>query len=112
MRIRISVLMLTAVLATFIRGQANAPPAPRGPDHRVRLGSENGQKGVWVPPNAGDERLVELDSSMPAAVNPFAIETNPLQRTPRPEGVTSTTAGFPGKLTVSQVPFQPWARAL
>jgi hypothetical protein len=112
MRNRLVVLILVAVFATFVRGQANAPPAPRRSDQRISLGSESGQKGVWVPPNAGDERLVELDSSMPAPVNPFAIETNPLQRTPRPEGVTSSTAGFPGKLTVSQVPFQPWARAL
>jgi len=112
MRFRVSVLALIVGLAVLAWAQGNAPPAPRGPDHRVSLGSENGQKGVWVPPNAGDERLVELDSTMPAPVNPFAIETNPLQRTPRAEGVTSTTSGFPGKLTVSQVPFQPWSRAL
>jgi hypothetical protein len=49
---------------------------------------------------------------MSAASNPFAIETNTLLRTPRPEGVTSATAGYPGKLTISQVPFQTWARAL
>src|SRR5688572_9887242 len=63
--------------------------------------------GLWVPPNAGDERLVDLDDEASTATNPFAIETNPLQRTPRVAGER-----FAGKLTVSRVPFQPWARAL
>jgi hypothetical protein len=49
---------------------------------------------------------------MAPAADPFAIDTNPLQRTPRAAGVTTATSGFPGKLTVSQVPFQPWSRAL
>jgi hypothetical protein len=105
MRIRFIVLLLIVSITALAARQTNVPAAPR-------FGSQSGQNGVWVPPNAGDERLVELDSSMPAAVNPFAIETNPLQRTPRPDGVTSATTGFPGKLTVSQVPFQPWAKAL
>jgi hypothetical protein len=87
-------------------------PAPRWPDGRINLGTVAGEKGVWVPPNAGDERLVDLDSSMVAPINPFAIETNPLQRTPRPAGITAATAAYPGKLTVAQVPFLPWARAL
>src|SRR2546430_2093452 len=105
MRFRISALAVIVGLAVLAWGQASAPPVPpipRGPDGRVSLGAENGQKGVWVPANAGDERLVELDSSMVAPVNPFSIETNPLQRTPRPEGVTASTYRFPGKLTVSQ----------
>jgi hypothetical protein len=65
-----------------------------------------GEFGLWLPPNAGDERLVDLDEA-PAA-DPFAIETNPLLRTPRVAGGER----FPGKLTLSRVPFQPWARAL
>src|SRR5688572_12999637 len=74
------------------------------------LAGPAGQRGVWVPPNAGDERLVEFDSSNPAPVNPFAIETNPLQRVPR----TTASAADPSfrKLTIGEVPFQPWARAL
>jgi hypothetical protein len=63
---------------------------------------------VWVPPNAGDERLVEPDTSLPA--NAFAIETNPLLRIPRvaPGNADPTFK----KLTIDEVPFQPWARAL
>jgi hypothetical protein len=104
--------MLVGVMVLGLAVSALGQSVPRRPDGRVNLGPTAGQTGVWVPPNAGDERLVELDSSMPAPINPFAIETNPLQRTPRPAGVTAATSGFPGKLTVSQVPFQPWSRAL
>jgi hypothetical protein len=105
-------LILALLISIISLGQVNPPPAPRLANGRINLGTVGGEKGVWVPPNAGDERLVELDSTMAPAANPFAIETNPLQRTPRPAGVTASTSGFPGKLTVSQVPFQPWARAL
>ncbi len=77
---------------------------------RGSLASQPGTHGVWVPPNAGDERLVEPDSTIPAAVNPFAIETDPLQRTPRAAGPAPVTAFK--KLSISEVPFQPWARAL
>lgn len=80
------------------------------PDGTVNLGSTAGELGVWVPPNAGDERLVELDD--PNIPDPFAINTNPLQRTPRFDSATSAVTQFKGKLKVSQVPFQPWARAL
>jgi hypothetical protein len=73
------------------------------------LAAPPGQHGVWIPPNAGDERLVELDSTSAAPVNPFAIESNPLQRTPR-----AAVASVPSfrKLKVGEIPFQPWARAL
>ncbi|HET9943703.1 MAG TPA: hypothetical protein VFR05_10195 [Terriglobia bacterium] len=73
-------------------------------------GPASAPRGVWVPPNAGDERLVDFDAATPAPVNPFAIETNPLQRVPR----TAASTADPNfrKLTISEVPFQPWARAL
>lgn len=80
-------------------------------DGTPTLMARPGEHGVWLPPNAGDERLVELDSATQAPVNPFAIETNPLQRTPRVTGSTGATTPFK-KLTLSEVPFQPWARAL
>src|SRR5687768_3913166 len=73
------------------------------------LGGPAGQLGVWIPPNAGDERLVELDS--PPVPNPFAIEANPLQRTPRVEAANASISSLK-KPTMSEVPFQPWARAL
>jgi hypothetical protein len=74
------------------------------------LAGPPGPRGVWVPPNAGDERLVDFDSSNPAPVNPFAIDTNPLSRIPRtaPSNADPTFR----KLTISEVPFQPWARAI
>jgi hypothetical protein len=78
----------------------------------VNLGSPAGELGVWVPPNAGDERLVDLDASTAAPANAFAIETNPLQRTPRFDTPLPELRGLKPKLTLSQVPFQPWARAL
>ena len=74
------------------------------------LAGPAGQRGVWVPPNAGDERLVEFDSSNPAPVNPFAIETNPLLRIPR-AAASNADPSF-RKLTVSEVPFQPWSKAI
>jgi hypothetical protein len=91
-------------------GLALQSPAPRMPDGTVNLGPPPGQLGLWVPPNAGDERLVNLDD--PNVSDPFAIETNPLQRTPRFDVGATAVAQFKGKITVSQVPFQPWARAL
>jgi hypothetical protein len=75
-----------------------------------RLAAPAGEHGVWVPPNAGDERLVEPDDPADAA-RPFAIETNPLQRTPR-VAVSDAAAPSFKKLKVSEVPFQPWSRAL
>jgi hypothetical protein len=73
------------------------------------LAARRGEHGVWLPPNAGDERLVELDNTSAAPTNPFAIETNPLQRTPR--AVAPAVASFK-KLKISEVPFQTWSRAL
>lgn len=87
-----------------------AQPAPRMPDGTVNLGSPPGKLGVWVPPNAGDERLVELDN--PNIPDPFAISANTLLRTPRFDAGATAVAQFKGKITESQVPFQPWARAL
>jgi hypothetical protein len=101
-----------SIIALGLSVVALTQTTPRLANGRINLGTTGGEKGVWVPPNAGDERLVELDSSMAPKADPFAIDTNPLQRTPRAAGVTAATSGFPGKLTVSQVPFQPWSRAL
>ena len=112
MRYKPGMLLIVLALGVFALGQTNPAPAPRLPNGRINLGTANGGKGVWLPPNAGDERLVELDSTMTTAGDPFTIDTNPLQRTPRAAGVTAATSGYPGKLSVSQVPFQPWSRAL
>src|SRR5512134_2849149 len=76
---------------------------------KVTFSAPAGEFGVWVPPNAGDERLVELDN--PPAANPFAIESNPLLRTPR-FVTTGTATSSLRKPTASQVPFQPWAESL
>jgi hypothetical protein len=105
-------LLLVPLLVLALQaGQAPAVrPAPRMPDGTVNLGSPPGELGIWVPPNAGDERLVELDN--PNIPDPFAIESNTLLRTPRFDSGTAAVMQFKGKITESQVPFQPWARAL
>jgi hypothetical protein len=79
-------------------------------DGTVNLGPAPGELGVWVPPNAGDERLVELDN--PNIPDPFAISSNTLLRTPRFDSGAPAVTQFKGKITESQVPFQAWARAL
>jgi hypothetical protein len=106
-----TLLLIPLLVAALQAGQAPAvKPAPRFPDGTVNLGSTPGELGLWVPPNAGDERLVELDD--PNIPDPFAINSNPLQRTPRFDSGSSAVTQFKGKITESGVPFQPWARAL
>jgi hypothetical protein len=61
-------------------------PAPRTANGKIILGPLPGESGVWLPPNAGSDRLVALDTDAP---------------------VTTVT-----KISVSQVPFQPWARGV
>jgi hypothetical protein len=72
------------------------------------LAGPSGQHGVWVPPNAGDERLVEPGTA--PSTNAFAIETNPLLRIPR-VAASNADPTFK-KLMIDEVPFQPWAQAL
>jgi hypothetical protein len=68
------------------RGQAAGPakPTPRAPDGKVILGTAPGEKALWFPAGGGGERFINTDDANPVA----------------------------GKLKVSEVPFQPWARAL
>ena len=78
------------------RGRPPARPAPRQTDGRVTLGPLPGELGVWLPGAGGAERLVDPDPT--DALN---------QQFPIP-----AAARFPGKLTIHDVPFQPWAREL
>jgi hypothetical protein len=95
---RLASLFLLPMLPVLAFGQSGAGT----------LAGPAGQHGVWAPPNAGDERLVEPDD--PLSANSFAIDTNPLLRTPRlAAGNADPTFK---KLKVGEVPFQPWARAL
>ena len=96
---RFASLLVLAMLPVLAFGQSGTG-ALAGPP---------GQRGVWVPPNAGDERFVELDSSNSTPSNSFAIETNPLLRIPRMAAGTDPSFR---KLMLSEVPFQPWARAI
>jgi len=108
-----TVAVLALIVAVRTYSQSSAPAAPRTRDGRISLGPPPGQSGLWMPPNAGDERLVDLDSATPAASNQFGIDTNPLLRNPRLGGISPEAAAqLVGKLTVNQVPFQPWAKAL
>jgi hypothetical protein len=63
---------------------APAKPTPRGPSGRPLLGTSPGETALWLPAGGGGERLTNLD----------------------------TAAATPDKLQVSEVPMQPWARAL
>jgi hypothetical protein len=110
----ILVAAIAVALGTETRSQNTAPrPIPRTANGRIILGALPGETGVWVPPNAGDERLVDLDPDTAPPADPFAIETNPLLRTPRfNNGVPTATESFSGKITVGRLPFQPWASAL
>jgi hypothetical protein len=63
---------------------APAKPTPRGPSGRPLLGTSPGETALWLPAGGGGERLTNLD----------------------------TAAAIPDKLQVSEVPMQPWARAL
>jgi len=64
-----------------------ARPAPRRPDGRVHLGPPPGETGLWLPFNGGSERLVNPDK--------MTLETS---------------AQYPDRPKLSEVPFQPWAR--
>ena len=62
-------------------------PAPRWPDGRIRLDAVPGETGIWYGPGGPVPGLADWDDN------------------PQPHP-------FPGRPTVSEVPFQPWARAL
>src|SRR6266404_956993 len=79
------------------RAQRAAPgPALRWPDGRIRLGAALGEKGIWVP------------NGRPILAEP---ETDPTIKDGQGRGAFSGPP-FPGKPKESEVPFQPWARAL
>ena len=63
---------------------APAKPTPRKADGKPVLGTLNGENALWLPAGGGGERFVNADSADPV----------------------------PDKLRVSEVPLQPWARAL
>jgi hypothetical protein len=71
-------------------------PAPRWPDGRIKLGAAAGQKGIWAP------------NGRPILAEP---ETDPTIKDGQGRGAFSGPP-FPGKPKESEVPFQPWARAL
>jgi hypothetical protein len=94
-------LMLIASVSMFAqggqrgqRGRPPAQPAPRTADGRMSLGPIPGELGVWLPGAGGAERLVDPD---PGEAEPFPIPA---------------AAKFPGKMTLRNVPFQPWAKEL
>ena len=83
------VLALGLVPSSFSQRGTGAPalpakPTPRGADGKPILGIIPGEIGLWLPAGGGGERLINLDSAAPT----------------------------PGKLKESDLPLQPWARAL
>src|SRR5262245_48164812 len=70
-------------------GRGNAPaapakPTPRKADGKPVLGTMNGENALWLPAAGGAERFINADNADPV----------------------------PDKLRISEVPMQPWARAL
>jgi hypothetical protein len=63
---------------------APAKPTPRKPDGKPVLGTMRGEVALWLPGAGGSERFVAADTETPP----------------------------PGKLRVSEVPWQPWTRAV
>ena len=97
-RLAAAMIVSVAAVSTSIsttaqrRGGAPPPPAkptPHWPDGRVNLGPPPGEKGIWTPPG-----IVQL-SLNPKSVN----RANP-------------TSHLPNNISLEDVPFQPWARAL
>jgi hypothetical protein len=66
-----------------------ALPAPRNADGRVLLGTRPGEIGLWLPFSGALERLTHPENVAP-----------------------EVAAAFPRRPKLSEVPFQPWARAL
>jgi hypothetical protein len=66
-----------------------AKPTPRWPDGTARLGAAPGEFGLWLPFHGILERLA----------NPDNIDA-------------ATEKEYPNRPKLSEVPFQPWARAL
>src|ERR1051326_1436973 len=73
-----------------------AKPTPRWPDGHPRLSSEAGETGFWQP------------NGRPILAEP---ETDPAIKDGQGRGAFAGPP-FPGKPKESEVPFQPWARAL
>jgi len=66
-----------------------ALPTPRFPDGRVNLGPVKGEVGMWLPFNSILERVIRPDDANP-----------------------ETLSRYPDRPSVSEVPFQPWAKEL
>jgi hypothetical protein len=75
---------------------APAKPTPRWPDGTVKLSAPPGEKGIWQP------------NGRPILAEP---ETDPTIKDGQGRGAFSGPP-FPGKPKQSEVPFQPWAKAL
>jgi hypothetical protein len=83
-RLQVALVILPVALSLAAQGPAPAKPAPRRSDGKVILGTVPGERALWLPAGGGGERFINTDEAAAAA----------------------------GKLKVSEVPFQPWARAL
>jgi hypothetical protein len=89
-----SVAIAAMATSTTAQRRGGAPPAPakptpHWPDGRVNLGPPPGEKGIWTPPG-----IVQLSLNA-KSVN----RANP-------------TSHLPNNISLEDVPFQPWARAL
>ena len=98
----IAALITLCLLAPALHAQARRAPAgpskptPRWPDGHPRLSSEPVENGFWQP------------NGRPILAEP---ETDPAIKDGQGRGAPSGPP-FPGKPKESEVPWQPWARAL
>ena len=89
-------LLAPAIPARAQRGgdafdPAAAEPAPRLEDGRVQIGARAGETGFWFPLGGAWANLADNDDL---------------------SGPSYSESFFPGRPTFSQVPLQPWARAV
>jgi len=96
-------LIALALLAQTLFGQRRqaqqlpSRPTPHWPDGRVNFGAPPGEKGIWMP---NGRPILAIPEGTPITAGD-------------PQGRAAFSGPpFPGKLTESQVPFQPWAREI
>ena len=90
------------------RAQPPARPAPRLPDGRVNFGAPPGEKGFWLP---NGRPILATPDVLPGSPNFERFRVDGTGDDPQGRAAPSGPT-FPGKPKESEVPFQPWARAI
>ena len=88
--------------------QTLAQPTPRLPDGRVNFGAPPGQKGFWLP---NGRPILATPDVLPGSPDFEKFRINGTGDDPQGRAAPSGPP-FPGKPKESEVPFQPWAKAI